>query len=337
MRSYICRLVAFSIVSLSLAACGDHSPSAPVPPSTTTFGGHSTVVVANVPGFAADAVIGVTGLLPTFGGALETSQPSAQIPGLLASGDLHASAIGQGNSSLSEASVSDLSLTIGGHVIAAQFVQARALAQCIARVAFTRGESSFDGLTIDGVGVLVTGLPNQTIALAGGGQLILDEQSTTPGAITVTAIHIIIPDAGDVTVASTHAEVVCGNTCPPAHGDFITGGGWIKVDGAKATFSVSGGTTSNGFWGDLEWHDHGSGLTVTGTGVTGYAIIDATTRRITGNADIDGVPGTYTATVSDNGEPGRNDTIDLSLSNGYHVSGALGGGNLQLHLKPECP
>ncbi len=49
------------------------------------------------------------------------------------------------------------------------------------------------------------------------------------------------------------------------------------------------------------------------------------------------MPGTYTATVSDNGEPGRNDTIDLSLSNGYHVSGALGGGNLQLHLKPECP
>jgi hypothetical protein len=76
---------------------------------------------------------------------------------------------------------------------------------------------------------------------------------------------------------------------------------------------------------------------VNGSGVTGYTIVDATTRRITGNADINGVAGTYTVTVSDNGEPGRNDTFDLSLSTGYTASGSLGGGNIQLHLKPQCP
>ena len=337
MRSYISRFAAFSAVSISLAACGDHAPSAPVPPSTTTFGGHSTVLVANVPGFAADAVIGVTGLLPTSGGALESSQPSAQIPGLLATGDLDATSVGQGDASSSEASVSDLSLTIGGHTIVAQFVEARATAKCISRAPFMSGETEIDGLTIDGAAVTPSGATNQSVALSGGGQVILNEQSTTTGAITVTAIHVTIDGVGDVMVASAQAEVVCGSACPSNNGDFITGGGWIMVNGAKATFSISGGTSQSGLSGDLEWHDHGSGLTVTGTGVTGYAIIDATTRRITGNADIDGVPGTYTATVSDNGEPGRNDTIDLSLSNGYHVSGALGGGNLQLHLKPECP
>jgi hypothetical protein len=35
--------------------------------------------------------------------------------------------------------------------------------------------------------------------------------------------------------------------------------------------------------------------------------------------------------VSDNGEPGRNDTFAIRLSNGYHASGSLSGGNIQLH------
>ena len=111
------------------------------------------------------------------------------------------------------------------------------------------------------------------------------------------------------------------------------------VNGAKATFSISGGTsqTTASPRRSRVARSPARASRSPARGVTGYAIINATTRRITGNADINGVPGTYTATVSDNGEPGRNDTIDLSLSNGYHVSGSLGGGNLQLHLKPECP
>jgi hypothetical protein len=38
--------------------------------------------------------------------------------------------------------------------------------------------------------------------------------------------------------------------------------------------------------------------------------------------------------VSDQGEPGRNDTFDLTLSTGYHASGTLAGGNIQVHTKP---
>jgi hypothetical protein len=41
----------------------------------------------------------------------------------------------------------------------------------------------------------------------------------------------------------------------------------------------------------------------------------------------------------DNGEPGRDDIFEITLSNGYHAAGDLGGagsggGNIQLH---KCP
>ena len=69
-----------------------------------------------------------------------------------------------------------------------------------------------------------------------------------------------------------------------------------------------------------------------GTGVTEYVVVDAVTRHIEGTAEIDGQGGfTYQVDVSDNGEPGRNDTFSLTLSNGYRASGRLEGGNIQLH------
>jgi hypothetical protein len=337
MHSYTPRLGVLAGLSILIAACSNSSPSAPVVPTTTTFGGQSTVVTANVPGIAGDAIVGMTGMLPTSGGALETAQASAAIPGLLDADELHASAVGQGNISSSEASAANVHITIGGNIIKADFVLARATAQCMSGAPLTSGQSEIDLLTINGVLVNVTGAANQTITLPTGGQVILNEQTTSPGSITVTAIHVTIPGVGDVTVATAHAEIVCGTGCPVNNGDFVTGGGWIMVGGAKATFAVSGGTMNGTFWGDLEYNDHGANIKVNGSGVTGYTIVDATTRRITGNADINGVAGTYTVTVSDNGEPGRNDTFDLSLSTGYTASGSLGGGNIQLHLKPQCP
>ncbi|HZI33470.1 MAG TPA: post-COAP-1 domain-containing protein, partial [Candidatus Binatia bacterium] len=62
-------------------------------------------------------------------------------------------------------------------------------------------------------------------------------------------------------------------------------------------------------------------------------------RDITYEVTIDGVPGTAYVIACDNGEPGRNDTFDITLSSGYHAAGDLGGarpggGNIQLH---KCP
>ncbi len=49
---------------------------------------------------------------------------------------------------------------------------------------------------------------------------------------------------------------------------------------------------------------------------------------------VDGVTDiviSFEVVVADNGEPGRDDTFVLKLSNGYNASGNWGGGNIQLH------
>src|SRR5438105_15474532 len=54
--------------------------------------------------------------------------------------------------------------------------------------------------------------------------------------------------------------------------DFLTGGGFIIVDsGAKANFGVAGGCKGGTpTWGHLEYIDHGIGLNVHWTSITGY-------------------------------------------------------------------
>ena len=119
--------------------------------------------------------------------------------------------------------------------------------------------------------------------------------------------------------------------------DFVTGGGLIKTDHGKATFAVTGGTRKGAVRGHLAYDDHGlNGPKVKGTGVTAYAVINATTRRIGGTAKVNGVSGfTYQVDVADNGEPGRRDTFAIVVSNAagylYAASGKLEGGNIQLH------
>lgn len=116
--------------------------------------------------------------------------------------------------------------------------------------------------------------------------------------------------------------------------DFVTGGGWISTSSnKKATFGVSGGIKNEKFWGNLSFQDHGKKrITVKSIRVTAYTEIDAVTRQIEGIAKIDGKGSyAYKAIVSDRGEPGRQDTFSLELSNGYTTSGKLKGGNIKLH------
>jgi hypothetical protein len=120
--------------------------------------------------------------------------------------------------------------------------------------------------------------------------------------------------------------------------DFVTGGGWIAIGSQhgkkhhKASFGVSGGIKNDKYWGQLSFNDH-KGMKIKSTSVTAYIIIDEFTRQIEGLAKVNGKGSyAYTVVVSDNGEPGRNDTFSLELSTGYSVSGTLSaGGNIQLH------
>lgn len=136
----------------------------------------------------------------------------------------------------------------------------------------------------------------------------------------VTMVNSMISTCG-TSGGGTNPPVICR--------DFVTGGGWIDD---KATFGVSGGIKNDKFWGQLSFNDH-NGVKVKSTSVTGYFVIDAVTRQIDGTARLNGKePVTYTVIVTDNGEPGRDDSFSLELSDGFSISGTLiGGGNIQLH------
>jgi hypothetical protein len=312
--------------------------------ATQTYSGQATVVNATVLG--ATTTVSDTGPLPSSGGALEKSLLEAHVDGLLDAEVLHATTIGQGNHSRSEASVANLSLTVAGNTINADFLMARATAQCQPGGPTVSGSSEIAVLVINGQTIAVTGEPNQTVSLPmGTGQVVINEQKPNgPGDITVNALHIIVYDmnhmvVADVVIAQAHADITCGGQAACTVGtDFVTGGGWITTpSNAKGTFGVAGGIKNGALWGHLTYIDHGTGMQVKGTGVTAYTGVDATTRRIDGNAEIDGQNGTYTVYVSDNGEPGRNDTFKIILSNGYTAGTVyLQGGNIQLH-QPKCP
>lgn len=333
------------VAAAFIASCGQSPPTAPAsrdarttPPatagSTISFSGDATAVRAGVLG--TNTTLSHAGPLPPSGGADQASFLTAAVPGTLTARVLHASTIGQGDRSRSEASTADLDVTAAGQHVTASFVMARAQAVCTGQGAQASGSSEIANLTINGTAVSVSGSPNQTILLpAGLGRVVINEQAGSPGSITVRALHVIVTGVADVVVSEAHADVACAGTPECSGGDFVTGGGWIDgtPTGAKGTFAVAGGIKNGAFWGHLQFHDHGSGgPSAKGTGVTGYTAVGPTTRRITGTCEINGRSGfTYTAEVADNGEPGRNDTFRLSLSNGYTASGTLRGGNIQLH------
>ena len=311
----------------------------------TSYSGRATVLQATVLGFS-PVVLADAGSLPPSGGAQEASLLNASVPGLLTAEVLHASTVGKGNASRSEASVAEVSLTVPGAAVSAGLLQARAAAVCGDGGATASGNSEITALSVNGQTITITGAPNQTVPLPVGEIIINEQTSAGPGDITVNALHVIVPGVADVIVSSAHADITCQPTPPPpgcSGADFATVGGWITgtPSGARANFGVAGGIKQGEFWGHLTYIDHGpGGLRVKGTGVTAYGTTNPTTnpttRHIEGTAQVNGEDGfTYQVDVADNGEPGRNDTFTLRVSDGYDASGTLGGGNIQLHL-PSC-
>ena len=307
----------------------------------TSYSGRATVLQATVLGLP-PVVLADAGPLPPSGGAEEASLLSASVPGLLTAEVLHASTVGQGNASRSEASVAELSLTVAGNTISAGLLQARAAAVCGDGGATATGSSNITALSVNGQTVTIAGTPNQRVPLPVGEVIINEQTSNGAGDITVNALHIKVPGVADVIVSSAHADITCQPAPPPpvcTGADFATGGGWITgtPSGAKANFGVAGGIKQGQFWGHLTYIDHGpNGPRVKGTGVTVYKVVNPTTRHIEGTAQVNGQDGfTYQVDVADNGEPGRSDTFTLQLSGGYGASGTLAGGNIQLHV-PSC-
>jgi hypothetical protein len=152
--------------------------------------------------------------------------------------------------------------------------------------------------------------------------------------------------AGGNTVSGNivlHKKSPPANSPPPNDCDFVTGGGWITgtPSGANGNFGAAGGIKNGAFWGRLDYIDHGIGMHVQDTAVTGYAVDpnDPNCRIVDYDVTIDGQAGNARIRVCDFGDPGENDVFQIQLSNGYFAGGDLGGtqpggGNVELH---RCP
>ena len=329
--------------------------------SAPAFSGRAFVVQANVPPLS-PITIADTGPLPSGGGAeeaslLEVSPISMGNVGALNGADVaHATTVGQGNASRSEALLADLSLTVAGNTIAADFLMSTASAQCNGSTPSVSGNSELARVVVNGQPVVISGATNQRVPLPlGAGSIVINEQSSSvsgqSGTLDVNALHVVAtnPTTGmplaDVILAHAHADIACPASPaspPPCSGgssDFVTGGGVIPSPtdpNAKANFAVAGGV-KNGFWGHLLYIDHGTpGARAKGTAVTGYTVLGPTTRQIDGQADASGMAtsGHYTAVVTDGGEPGRGvDHFALTLPGYAQPDVTLDGGNIQLHCK----
>lgn len=329
----------------------------------TSYTGQATAVSGLALGSSLTLVN--SGQLYVAGDAREASSLGESVAGVFTTGVTHTSAVGQGNVAATESSVADITVTSGGvfgsSVIAADFVMARATTGCGAAGATSGAQVLVNGLTINGQAIAVTGAANQMV-FVGGNMVIINEQFVTQSSfgssVTVNALHIVTSAGANLVFGSASAGVTCGTQsgqAPPC-GDFLTGGGWITgtPSGRKANFGVGGGIKNGAFWGHLNYVDHGNGMHVKATAVTGYTSDPndpAHCRIICYDVTVNGAPG-YKARVRacDYGEPGRDDVFEIRLYNTpppppcgtgpdtpiYTAGGDLGGnhpggGNIQLH------
>ena len=157
-----------------------------------------------------------TGSLPPEGGSLSAALATLQAPGLVSVSALTAATSGAGSLAKSAASVTHLSVLPGtAAALTASLVQAQTQAACDdSGQAAATGSTQIVNLTLGDHPILVTGAPNQTVALLGGAiTLIINEQvAGVPDgstAITVNALHLKVAGRADVIVASASSGITC--------------------------------------------------------------------------------------------------------------------------------
>ena len=188
------------------AQLGGLLPSPPAATSSTVVGDASAarVSVLGILGTAMTTALADTGTLTTANNALDASMLAGGIPSALSAETLSASTISWADQVDSEASLGNLSMTVAGVGITADFVMAEAT-QVLG--AAGSGSSTLTNLVINGTPIAVTGAPNQAVWIPGG-QVIINEQTiSSTGAAVVNALHVVITGVADVVVASATAGV----------------------------------------------------------------------------------------------------------------------------------
>jgi len=192
----------------SVAQLGGLLPPHPTTTTTspTVVGSASAVqaTVLGILGTGTTTVLAGTGTLGGTNDARDASMDTGSIPSTLNAETLSTDTISWVDEVDSEASLTNLNMTVAGIGITADSVMAQA-----SQVLGTAGSgiSTLSNLAINGTPIAVTGDPNQTIWVPGG-QVIINEQTISPtGTAVVNALHVAITGVADVVVASATAGI----------------------------------------------------------------------------------------------------------------------------------
>jgi len=171
-----------------------------------TVTGQASAVQAtafNALGLGTTTALSKTAALSGTSDARQASLLTGSVPSLLTGEALHAVTIGWPDQVASEASLGNLAMTVAGTGISADFVMARALS--VLGSAGT-GRTNINGLRINGIPIVPTGSPNQTIAIAGG-RVVINEHVSSAGATVVNGLHVVVDGVMDVVIASAKSGI----------------------------------------------------------------------------------------------------------------------------------
>jgi hypothetical protein len=297
----------------------------------TTFSGRAFAVSVTTP-LTGTLTFADTGQLPPQGGeadatvlSVQTEQAQADVLLSVTMGfDQHAE---------SKAAVADVTLFPGTpNQITADFLQAHSRATCTG----VSGDSDIVKLQLAGQEIVISGQPNQTVSVPGALTIVINEQTSSSSggteSITVNALDVTLVNGIEVIVSSAHSDITCGVSTTVTK-DFMTGGGFIMVNGGRDNFGFVAGFKPGKtiVSGHLNYIDHSSGDHLQSIDVTSYWGSDFC-RTFSGPGTVNGQSVTFTVNACDNADPGRgSDTFGIQWD-GYSVSArALSGGNIQLH------
>ena len=176
------------------------------PAAAQTVTGQAAAVQTTVFSLLGGTTLGLanTGALSGPTDALRASQLAGNLPLAALTAEVpSATTIGYPDQVDSAASLANLSLSIAGSTIGADLLTSRASAILNGGGA---GSSSVSNLLLNGAPVPVSGAPNQTVSIPGG-QMVINEQLTSPTGIVVNALHITVGGVADVVIASAVAGI----------------------------------------------------------------------------------------------------------------------------------
>ena len=111
----------------------------------------------------------------------------------------------------------------------------------------------------------------------------------------------------------------------------VDGRGAIDNQGNEVTFNFRASQADDSSTlGSFSFCDPAAGVCTAKARIQSLSIT-GNTASFSGQGHLeDGTRVTFSVSVTDNGEPGTSDTISISLSNGYSVSGTLTSGDIRI-------